>query len=134
MHTSITSNFMLLGDGFEPQHLAKTISLKPSEVWKIGERKIVDNPVLLHKENGWAINVPIKPCMDLEEQIKELISILAPHEEQILQAQKTYKLTAGFSSAVYIHNNEIPSMHFEADIINSIAKFQAFVDIDIYQL
>ncbi len=134
MKTSITSSFLLFGDDFDPKELVKIIGIEPSSIWKVGERKIKNNSVLLHKENGWAITVSQKPCMSLENQIRGLVNRLKPRLKQILDVKKKFKLDVAFTSAVYIYGNQIPSIHLKADIVKLIADFDALIDIDIYNL
>ncbi|MCB9757830.1 MAG: DUF4279 domain-containing protein [Candidatus Omnitrophica bacterium] len=134
MKTVITSSFLLFGNDFEPQELLEIIKIKPSNIWKIGERKIKDNPILLHSENGWALTINSQHCMCLGSQIRDLVNKLNPHIKQILTAQKKFKLSAAFTSAVYIYSNEIPSIHLESDIVRLINDLEAFIDIDIYNV
>ena len=133
MKTTISSEFRIRGQNFNPIELSKLLKISHSLIWNKGDA-IERSPIMRRKDSGWVLKIKEQPALSLEAQLIKLLKIISPRNRKIKEVCQQLNLKTEFSFAVYIQNNVAPSIYIEPEVIKHIEKLNAFVDIDIFCL
>lgn len=116
------------GQGFAPEDVTRLVGLTPTKTWRLGDA--IQQTQLRRKCDGWVIGLPSREAYDMDNVLRELLDILAPHEDRIAEAARQFALAVEISVGVYI-SGETPASLFSADTIRRLSSLQASLDIDL---
>lgn len=130
MATQVRISFIITGVGVNPVDITSYIGVKPTETWHAGDR--IQESELKCKYDGWCLSSDREDSLYLDEQVQSILNKIQPHTTKIKQLCNKLNLKIEVACAVYIENNEIPSIHFDEEIVKIIADLRAEIDIDLY--
>ena len=109
-----------------PEEIDAFVGVKCDNSWRIGDYRA--KTIIKEKDNGWVVNSGLDKNASIDNHFEELLRKLSPLSEMIkLLSEENY---VEVSCAVYA--DEIPSLHFEKDVIHRICKLGANLDVDLY--
>lgn len=113
----------------DPEIITKRLGIKPSQVWKKGDKKPFGKKFINIHKNTWKINSDLKINETAEEHIKHLLEIVEPAGKHIKNLSK--KCYIEFGLALYIKDYN-PGIHLEKSLLERISKLNAELDLDFY--
>lgn len=130
MANEIKTYFTLYGDDFDPEDISKELNLTPKYTWHKGDRR--ENSILLYDDFGWSINTEEENIIEIEPQINEIIEIIEPKTDTIIQLMEKYGLSAELSCSVFHdHEDERPVLYIKKDLMKKISRLNCDLDIDL---
>ncbi|MCU7526760.1 MAG: DUF4279 domain-containing protein [Ignavibacteria bacterium] len=130
MANEIKTYFTLYGNDFDPEDISKELNLTPDNIWRKGDR--IGNSILFYKEYGWEIRTKREETLEIEPQINEIIKIIEPKTDTIIQLMEKYGLSAELSCFVlHDHEDERPVLYINKDLMKKISRLNCDLDIDL---
>lgn len=128
----IMVEFLLVSSSFPLKEVYDTIGIE-------GETKRIDEAIISTASNGSYVRE--KACsitystgylktIDVEEPIKQIISLLHLREEQIIQCIEKFKLQSRFCIVINLTDN--PIIQLPQNFIDMASRLHADIEIDSY--
>jgi hypothetical protein len=133
MRPSISAEFRVRGEVFNPLEFSKEILLSESKMWFKGDI-IMKGSILKRKDNAWIICTPEINSFSVESQIRKVLLKVRPYSKWIISKVQAQKLNVEISVVVYLKSDQTPSIYLVPNIIKEISKYNALVDIDLIHL
>ena len=111
--------FTLVGD-FELASVTAQLGLSPTEGWtscKSEEQKF----------NRWSLESRLDETASVSEQIKDVLSQLAPHYNEVLSLRRKFE---GWMQVVGHFYSEVSSLRIDQHVMNECSLLQLSIDID----
>lgn len=126
--------FALDGDDFDPDEITEFLGLEPTNIRRKGSRIRGKLP----KYNSWELSTEevIDEHIDVFEMSTQIIDVLNPKIDLIIEAINRYKLEPRFQVVLIFSTNEehsTPAIGFEVETTKFLGAIGAFVDIDTYK-
>ncbi len=96
--------------------------------WSPGDK--VRNTRLVHKENGWSIDINLADAADVHEQVERLLSEVHPFHQDLARICGDYY--AELACIFYLAGNDRPEIHFTPQQLRKLADLNAHIDVDLY--
>lgn len=136
MKSEVSVSLTLTGIDLEPEKITEEIGIKPSEIWRKGE--LVDpRAIIRYKENGWRLLSPLENSNriadpnDLEILTRSLLEKLQPVWDNVVKTCSQYYTE--LNCVIYV-SDQVPAIHFDADILEKLQQLNAAIDVDLYVL
>jgi len=113
-----------------PSDITNVLGVRPTKTWRKGDR--IQKSALLEKENGWSIESDKAPAEQLSELIRRVVASLKGSKDKLAIVSKN--CYTQLSLVLYVHGDERPELHLDADIVQRLAELGAHVDADMYFL
>lgn len=125
----------LYGDDFEPEEVAALIGLTATKIARRGERNAA---VPLPRESSWKFSLGKVEAdvIDVYVLSKSLLEQLAPYESKIVEAVRSFRLSAVLQVVLWIDQDEtasMPAIGFERPVLDFLTAISATIDIDTYR-
>ena len=130
MRPSISAEFRVRGEVFNPVEFSKKILLSETKVWFKGDI-VMEGSILKRKDNAWVVFTSEIKSYSVENQIRKVLLKVKPYSEWIIKAIQEQKLNVEISVAVYLVGDQTPSIYLAPNLIAEISKYNATVDIDL---
>jgi hypothetical protein len=126
--------FALDGDDFDPDEVTKFIGIKPTSIMRKGSKAGGKLP----KKSSWAVSTEnvVNEYIDVFDMATEIINILKPKKELIIQAIEQFKVKPRLEVVLWFSVNEehsTPAIGFEPETVSFLGEIGAFIDIDTYK-
>ncbi len=128
MGTQISTSFILTGR-FTPDDVTSAVGIRPTDTWRFGES--IQKTKLKRKHDGWRLSIASEESLHLEVQVKSILSKLQPYTTQFRDVCQKLKLNTEISCAIYVKEDQAPSIHLDHDVLKRVAELNAEIDIDI---
>ncbi len=115
--------------GFDPASISGQIGLNPTSSWKKGDRN--EKTHLERKFSRWSLDSRLDKLASLEEHIVDVLEQLKPKADQVRQVLKDNE---GGMQLVGWFYKDYPGMHFEKELVASLAELELSVDFDFYYM
>jgi len=125
----IWTEFALVGDQVEPQHITERLGLSPSRGGRVGEPIIAGKGKRL--TNAWILSIGPERSYALDEQIDQLVAQLKPKTGEIARLRVELEVEARLYCAVYVAD-ETPEIWFSPGVVAWAAEIGASVGVDLY--
>ncbi|MDP4193255.1 MAG: DUF4279 domain-containing protein [Bacteroidota bacterium] len=130
MANEIKTYFTLYGNDFDPEDISKELNLSPDVTWSKGDRR--GKSILFYDDFGWSINTKREEILEIEPQINEILEIIEPETETIIQLMEKYGLKAELSCSVFQdHEDERPVLYINKDLMKKISRLNCDLVIDL---
>ena len=129
MNTKIITHFTLNGR-FNPDEITLSLGIEPSRTWRHGDS--IQNTLLKYKEDGWRVSMDEKESLDLQECIQSLLDYILPYTAKIKNLYESDELKPEIACVINIENDQVPAVHINKEVMESIIVLNAELDIDIY--
>lgn len=128
MTTQIYVRLKIISDTLLPQEIEKTVGIQSDESWKSGDLK--PRTKIISKENVCIYSSGLTVSEDLDLHVANLLKRLVSVTDniKILSQDNTVELS------IVIYSSERPALCFDKEIIDTLSKFGASLDIDLYIL
>lgn len=128
--TTVMAYFSIHGDIFDPEDVTRILEITPTE-------KKIKGLIPISKkrpsvETSWKLSTMEENSFDINIQLKQLIGLLEPKKEVLIDIKRTMNVEFVFCFLVKIENGEKPAMYFNLDSINFMSYIGAEIDIDLY--
>lgn len=127
------AHFTLSGYHFNPDDITRLLGIEPTSVNAAGANSGLDKPVI----SSWELSTEtVIDDFDVYDLTNELVKLIEPHKEKILQVIKSHNLSprVGVVMVLSVDKNETePDVGFGARTIRFLADIGAFINVD-YQL
>lgn len=130
MPFEISASLTITGLDFDPQDITDQLEIIPTKTWKMGDL-IHSKGTIKRKHNGWVIESNLSKDNELEDHIKVLFKQFHPVWKRVQEISHKYDIEI---SCVIYTDGEVPSIHFDQEIINKSNQINAEIDIDLYIL
>jgi hypothetical protein len=121
--------YFTITDSFDPEEITRRAGVNPTDSWKKGS--LHPNRRMERKFSRWSLRSRLETSCDLEAHIKD---VLAQLEQNASEFQKLAKEFCGCMQLVGYFHEGYPGLHFDAALIEGLAKYGLSVDFDFYQL
>ena len=125
----IWTEFALVGNQVEPQHITERLGLSPSRGGRVGEPIIAGKGKRL--TNAWILSIGPERSYVLDEQIDRLVAQLKPKTGEIARLRAELEVEARLYCAVYVAD-ETPEIWFSPGAVAWAAEIGASVGVDLY--
>jgi len=112
------------------REITKALGMQPTMTWVPGDK--VRNTRLVHKENGWSIDINLADATDLHEHVERLLSEVHPFHQELARLCGDYY--AELVCIFYLAGDERPEIHFTPQQLRKLADLNAHIDVDLYCL
>ena len=126
--------FALDGDDFDPDEVTKFIGIEPTSIMRKGSKAGGKLP----KISSWAVSTDkvVNESIDVFDMATEIINILKPKKELIIQAIEHFKIKPRLEVVLSFSVNQelsTPAIGFEPETVSFLGEIGAFIDIDTYK-
>jgi hypothetical protein len=126
--------FLLAGYNFDPEVLTSQLGLKPTTLNRAGVHAGVDSPVV----SSWEMSMDtlIGDDVDIFKMTNELVKLLEPVKEDIIQVIENYNLVPKVGIVLTLSVDEdvpAPEFGFGSRAVRFLAELGAMIDIDTRQ-
>lgn len=128
--TNAKVEFNIIGDAFNPDIVTQKLKINPTEVWIKGEQ--IKGKDLYRKYTLWSISTEYEESLDINYQLKAILSVLTPKTCELLELKNTLDIEYRFCVVININNNENPAMYIDTGTIRFINEITAEIDFDLY--
>jgi len=125
----IWTEFALVGDRLEPQHITERLGLSPSRAGRAGDPIIAGQGK--RRTNAWVLSIGPERSYALDEQIDRLIAQLKPKTGQIVGLRVELEVELRLDCAVYIAD-ETPAIWFSPGAVAWAGQVGASIGVDLY--
>jgi len=126
----IVVSFRIMEFKCSHHEITKACGIQPTTTWSPGDK--VRNTRLVHKENGWSIDINLEDVTNWHEQIERLLSEVHPFHQDLARLCGDYY--AELACIFYLAGDERPEIHFTPQQLRKLADLNAHIDIDLYLL
>ncbi|MGE7138395.1 DUF4279 domain-containing protein [Luteibacter sp. NPDC031894] len=126
---SVRAVFRLTSERHALERLLTEIELPGATTWQRGES--IASSELQRRANGWCFEVPWQRTYMLDGPLAELLAMLAPHRETIVDAIRALELDAHVGLHVRMYGQEVPACFCSPASIKAVAAYQAALEVDI---
>jgi hypothetical protein len=120
-------NFSIFSKKLTPEELNSLLGITADAMMHIGEPRVKGSK-LKWDENVWVLRSKSESGRPLAEHLQELIDRLLPHSERLEMVVDKCE----FFFDCVIEGDENPELNFPPQLIKSIAKLNAALDVDLY--
>jgi hypothetical protein len=125
----IWTEFVLVGERLEPQHITERLGLSPSRGGRVGDPIIAGQGKRL--TNAWILSIGPERSLALDEQIERLIAQLKPKTREIARLREELEVEARLYCAVYVAD-ETPEIWFSPGAVAWAGQIGASIGVDLY--
>jgi hypothetical protein len=111
-----------------PDQVNSILGIKCDQSYLIGDRRGRTN--ILEKENGWIIFSNIPRDAPLEDHVKNLLERVSPIIDKIRGIAD--RPDAEVELGCVIHANEEPPLFFTKEVVATLHRMGASIDVDLY--
>ena len=112
------------------REITKALGIQPTMTWSPGDK--VRNTRLVHKENGWSIDIHLEDITDWHEHVERLLSEVHPFQQDLARICGDYD--AELACIFYLAGDDRPAIHFTPQQLRKLADLNAHIDVDLYLL
>jgi len=125
----ITSVFGIWGDQLNPAECTRAIGLTPTEVEIKGQDRPEGRPPV--PVTHWGITLEKRRSYSIEEPLSELLDLLWPQRERVVEFITSHPVSAAFSTNITI-NNDRPEYCLSPKTLQRLAYFKVEYCLDIF--
>lgn len=126
--------FALKGDDFDTDEVTKKLGIKPSKVWKKGNK---GKYIHVLKYTSWILSTDKrKKTLFIEDLVREIVTKLYDKIEIINDLKIHFNLNSELEIVLFIDMNEdksTPSLGHNINTIEFLYKTKTRTDVDIYR-
>jgi len=124
-------SLVIRGKSLDPDAVSEALGLRPTEVWRLGDRFPAPAPGK-HKDSGWLLKGKPVAGFNLSKHVEALVKQLEPYTERFSRLPKEASLYVKCDVCDYEFRKSNLSLSRAA--VAAVAKLGAEVDIDYYDL
>jgi Domain of unknown function (DUF4279) len=128
MQSTVSTSFTLTNFECDPNDISLILDIKPTKTWKTGD--YIGKSAIRYRHNGWSINTQLPHSQDLEEQIANLLEVLSPVWNKLIELGNLYDLE--LACVIYSYETQGPGIHLSKQILQKIVEVNAEFDVDYY--
>ena len=132
MSSSLHAEFVLLGEGFDPDEVTRRLGLMPTKTWLRGDS--MSTEVQRRKQTGWKLSTNEVESHDLAKEVSSLVASLSPVSAEVVRVQRDMNLEAIVLGVVYMKGAQGPGMEFDRELLDGIAALGAQLRISVYAI
>jgi hypothetical protein len=121
--------YFTITDSFDPKEITRRAGINPTESWEKGS--LHPSRRMERKFSRWSLRSRLGTACSLEEHIKD---VLAQLEQNPSEFKKLSKEFFGCIQLVGYFHEDYPGLHFDANLVEGLAKYSLSIDFDFYQL
>ena len=126
----IVVSFRIMEFTCSHHEITKAFGIQPTMTWSPGDK--VRNTRLVHKENGWSIDINLADAADVHEQVERLLGQVHPFHQDLARLCGDYY--AELACIFYLAGNDRPEIHFTPQQLGKLVDLNAHIDVDLYLL
>ncbi|GFE69891.1 DUF4279 domain-containing protein [Chroococcus sp. FPU101] len=130
MKSEILVSLTLTGLDLKPDKITDKLRINPSKIWYKGDL-IYPKGKICYSNNGWSLKSNLESSSELEEHIQSIFKQLQPVWSVLKNLCSLYQTE--INCVVYV-SEQVPSIHFNPEIIKQIHQLNAALDVDLYVL
>jgi hypothetical protein len=120
--------FTVTGD-FDPTEISRLSGATPTECWLKGD--INPRTRMERKFSRWSLYSRLEHTREIEAHIADVIEQLGERKKRFVDLSSRF---GGQLQLVGYFNTGYPGIHFERQLVESIAEYSLSVDFDFYYL
>jgi len=126
----ILSVFMIVGgDNLDIEECTRAIGIEPTEVWCQTKSKLPDLPGV--EKRQWIFGIEKKECYSVSEMLDELMEVLWPLNERIINYLNDREISCSFVCNVTIYEDR-PLYSLSPGVMEKMASLGAEFLMDIF--
>lgn len=125
----ITSAFGIWGDELDPAECTLATGLTPTEFEIKGQSRPGGRPPV--PVTNWGITLEKRRYYSLDEALSELLDLLWPQREKVMEFIASHPVSAVFSANVTIHQDR-PEYNLSPHTLQRLAYFKVEFCLDIF--
>ena len=126
---SVRAAFRLTSERHALERLLTEIDLPGATTWQKGAS--IESSELQRRTNGWCIELPWQRTYMLDGPLSELLAILAPYREELVDAIRSLELDAHVGLHVRMYGQEVPACLCSPASIKAVAAYSASLEVGI---
>lgn len=130
--TNIKVKFNITGNDFEPNHLTEKLKIKPTKIWRKGDKVENRKKDIKRKFNCWFLGTEYENSYDINNQLKKIVNIIKNKKSELNELRNSMNLEYMFEIVINIENNETPAVYLDSYMIEFANSIKAEFDFDIY--
>jgi hypothetical protein len=130
--TQVMVNLSFYGDDFPTGKVSEMLEITPTETYKKGDVIPHRSTNLYRKETSWNLKTDYQDSLDVNNQLKQIISKLCNKTAIINEIKNTFSIESTIFIVVKIEEGNTPAFYLGKDIIKFAANIGAEFDIDMY--
>lgn len=131
--TQIKLIFSVFGDLLDHRSFSKLSGIEPTAFWDKGD-VVPNRKKILRQETCWEYSTGYIGTLDVQILCVNFFQKFKPNAEEIISYIGQNDLETKFDIVVEIKNNQIPSLSFNVEFLELVAKLNGSLDIDLYVL
>lgn len=132
MRTNVRAEFIVVGDGFNPEMVTEKLGIQPTQYWNKGDETNIPNVV--KKDTCWVSSTATAESFDINNQLSQVVELLKDKRTVLQALRSNYHIEYLFMIVVEVSNNETPAIYFETEILEFASDIGAELHLDIYIL
>jgi len=125
----IRCDFILTGDGYDPDIITHALAIQPTRTWWHGDPIVPSS--LSYKHDGWCLSTGPVEALDVQDVAQPLLAQLIPLADDIATLHAQWALDCEVAYTVQVEGT-VPVFHFDLEMVQALAQLQAELDIDVY--
>ena len=121
--------YFTITDSFDPEEITRRAGISPTDSWKKGD--LHPKRRMERKFSRWSLRSRLGTDRPLEEHISD---VLAQFEQNPSELEKISREFSGCMQLVGYFHEGYPGLHFDATLIQELARYGLSVDFDFYEL
>lgn len=124
-------SLVIRGKSLDPDAVSEALGLRPTEVWRLGDRFPAPSP-RKHKDSGWRLKGKPVAGFNLSKHVEALVKQLEPYAERFPQLPEEASLYVQCDVCDYEFRKS--NLSLSRDAVAGVSKLGAEIDIDYYDL
>ncbi|HXB66738.1 MAG TPA: DUF4279 domain-containing protein [Candidatus Acidoferrales bacterium] len=120
--------FTVTGD-FDPADISQLVGVPPTECWLKGD--VNPRTQIERKFSRWSLYSRLERTRELEAHIADVIEQLGMNRREFVELSSKHR---GIMQLVAYFRTDYPGLHFDKDLVESLAEHALSVDFDFYYL
>lgn len=121
--------YFTITDSFDPEEITRRAKVIPTDSWKKGDLHPIRG--LERKFSRWSLRSRLGAAHPLEDHITDVLKQL---EQNSSEFEKLAREFSGCMQLVGYFHEGYPGLHFDAALVQGLAKYGLSVDFDFYEL
>ena len=131
--TMIYCEFSLFSEkNFSIEKITNTLKLEPTSYYENKKKFLEKNNEFYDiLETCWSLKINYQKSLDINIQLKRILTKLESKVEIIKKIKKDYGLESAIHIGVQIYNDIYPAIYLDVEIMRLLSDLETFIDIDI---